>query len=207
MNIYQIIILLILIVTANIFWNSNLKTASSTNILTKSTLKEQSNEKNDNTLKYFYTGIALFALLGGLWGINHWFNDYNTAIDSKNWPTYNGTMLEKSIGSNSLNTTESQQRSGRTFCPKVKYKFNYKGKTIIWNRIDYLNRVCSGDTTISKKILINLPEAGDPVTVYFSAEKKRAVLIPGSTGTSYSGLIINSIFLILGLVGIKLIYQ
>ena len=115
-------------------------------------------------------------------------------------------MIEKSISQCSNAGTTGHQLAGRTYSPSVKYEFTYDNKPITWHKINYLNTPCSGDKAKSQEVLNSLPGINEELTVYFSPEKKQAVLIPGTKNSSYFGILGGLFFYLIGLLGIKLIY-
>jgi len=213
MNLYQLIILCLLVIALNFLWNFIFRTNVSdlNNEATQSMphLEQQQidKKKTAKSVTYFYTILAILPLISGIWVINYWFGEFNRGQESKYWEPYQGKMLEKKISQNIDPTVSGHQLSGRTYYPDVKYEFEHKGKTIIWNRIDFSNRPSSGDKSKSQEVLDMLPDIGEPVKVYFSLEKRQAVLIRGSQNSNYLGLIGGGIFFIIGLIAIKLIYQ
>ena len=205
--------MIVLVLSLNFIWNIAFKNQASTNVSNdlkdniEGSVSKKIENKNSNSVKYFFTFIALWPLIAGIWLINLWLTDYNKAVDTLSWEPYQGRILEKAIKQNIDPTVTGHQLSGRTYYPYVKYEFSYNGKLIEWSRIDYSNTPSSGDKSKSQKVLDSLPGIGEKVTVYFSPVKRQAVLFQGAKDSSYFGIIGGVIFLSIGLIGFKFIYS
>jgi len=206
MNLTQILILITLIIIFNLTWNrlhtdpQSIKTIQQLN-KTQKTIKAFSTAE-----KLFLTFITLIPLLGGLWSINYWFSEYNIAKESINWDIYPGKILSKKVSYFKPTNSTGSEVSGKLYTPEVKYEFTYNNKLLQWDVIDFKNDTASGNIEKSEAILSILPEVGEPVDVYFSAQDKQAVLIPGHKNSNYFGVIVGIIFLSIGLISIKYIY-
>lgn len=210
MNLYQISAVIVITLLLNVGWNyvfssNNKTTMDVSNVLSDKDVTDGS--KKSNAFLIIFTLVSAFPLLMGLWAVNHWFKEYNIAKQSVHWDVVPGKILSKGVHFQKQVGQSNSQVAGKTYAPEVEYEFNYNGKTIKWNVIDFHNRPSSGDTKKSQAVLDKLPEVDQEVDVYFSAEHRKAVLIPGAAGTSYFGIIIGSFFYMLGLLGIKLIYS
>ena len=182
---------------------------SSINTNTKNTITAQKSKKKFSTIeKNFMAGIALFPLLMGLWAINHWFSEYNTARESYTWKAVTGKLTQKNIKAQRSNSTHESLNTAQqiTYIPTVVYSFEHNGKTYSGTTLDYLNQPAYGDKTKVQGILDKLPEAGEEVTVYVSPDTSRAVLFRGTKDTSYFGILAGIPFFLAGLLGIKFIY-
>ena len=212
MNTTQFITICILIASFNFIWNyfsknrSNITSGNPTPEHNESSVNAAL-EKPETSVLIFSTALALLPLLSGFWFLNGWLNEYNIAEDTMSWNAYPGVMLSKKITLNTNNNDTGHQLSGRTYDAVVEYEFTYNNKTIKWNRIDYLNRPSHGNKSIPQSLLDSLPDAGEKVTVYFSPEKRQAVLITGAKNSNYFGLIGGGIFFIIGLIWMKFIYS
>lgn len=210
MSITQLFILASITIALNFIWNytfntNHVKTTPFPEIQNAEIINKTVKPSN-KIIKYFFLVIAIFPLLGGIWTINYWFNDFNTAKDSIYWKEFSGHMIEKSIVQCSNAGTTGHQLAGRTYMPSVKYEFVYDNKNIIWHKINFLNTPCSGDISKSQNVLDTLPNENEKIIVYFSADKKQAVLITGTNNMSYFGVLGGIFFYLIGLIGIKLIY-
>lgn len=199
MNIIQFIIIVTVLVILNSAYVLTKNKIINSNPLTTEGIEESSSKKLSNITKYILILVSLFALTGGLWGINHWLHNYNYAKESINWNPVKAKIIDKSTGPNSRNRSESEALAGRTFCPKVKYQFNYNNESITFGRIDYSNRVCSGDRKHSEMVLKLIPDVGEEATVFVSPTERQAVLFPGTDNMDFKGLMISSVFFFLGL--------
>lgn len=170
MNPTQILSLISIVIIVNTAWN-HIYRKPSDNINTyynqdhTNTTKTNKDKETDKVIKYFITFIAAFPLLMGLWAINYWFNEFNTATDSVNWEQYPGKILSKDIHYQRPAGQSGTQTSGKTYSPEVEYEFYYKDKTIKWNVIDFHNRPSHGDTSKSQAVLDRLPNIGETVNV------------------------------------------
>lgn len=95
----QIAILIFLTIAFNNIVTSVTKTTESPNFTVNTEynyMDNQTTNSNPDSLKYFFLFLSLIPLLGGLWGINTWFKEYNMTKDSVNWQILPGKIISKS---------------------------------------------------------------------------------------------------------------
>ena len=206
MNLSQAITIVIILTAINTIYNykANQK-------LTDSRSQESTPNKKplQNPIKYLGTAIFLFPLLGGIWGINYWFNDYNLAKETLKWKKYNGVLVSKSIEGDVVSNHNTDIRSTDTtyYSPNVVYHFTINGNKYKGTNIDFNSHPAYGDKEKVAKLLQSLPEEGANLFVYVNNDLTSSVLKPGTQNMSYFGVLASTPFLLIGLIGLKLIYK
>lgn len=210
MNLTQAISLIVILVVLNLIFNTIAqRRIESSNINSQKVVADKEQKTKFSTVeKNFMAGIAILPLLMGLWAINYWFSEFNTARESYTWVAIQGKLRNKSVDSQHFRSDYSSSKSVTplTYIPTVEYSFEYKGQTHIGTTLDYLNQPAYGDKRKVQEILDKLPDVGEEVTVYVSPDTSRAVLFRGTKDTSYFGILAGIPFFLAGLLGIKFIY-
>jgi hypothetical protein len=212
MNLSQVIIIVVALLLFNFLWNHTVRTKQPNIILPGSISLEESDNQNtkankplDPAIRYFFTIIALFPIVMGLWAINYWLSNYNLAVESENWTHVKGKILSKNVVGQTPSGSSGTTTAGMTYSPSVKYEFTYKNKRHEWHKIDFRNHP-SREKEYAQEVLDSLPDVGEPVTVYISPEHKTAVLISGATNSNYFAVLVGTFFLLIGFIWVKLLY-
>ncbi len=207
----QIFSLIFITIILNIAIGFFLKNTENTNniIITENHyMDNQSTNSTSTNIKFFFVFLSLIPLLGGLWGINTWFTEYNIANDSVNWEIIPGKIISKStttgLTSHLSTRTDVYSESTRAVCPKIEYVYKADNQVYKSTKIDFANRGCSTNSQDAQKILDNFPNINEKVNVYYDRKNNNTVLIPGAQDTNYWWLLMTSIFFLVGLILVKL---
>jgi hypothetical protein len=212
MNLSQGIIIVVALLIFSLLWNHTIRKDRPDDSSSGSISLEESDNHDskadkplDPAIRYFFTFIALFPVVMGLWAINYWLSNYNLAVESENWAHVEGKVLSKEVVGQTPSGSSGTTTAGMTYSPSVKYEFTYKNKRHEWHKIDFRNRPAR-EKAYAQEVLDSLPDVGEPVTVYISPEHKTAVLIPGAASSNYFAILAGSFFLLLGFIWLKLLY-
>jgi hypothetical protein len=159
-------------------------------------------------IKIFLSVILSFPFIMGLLFINEWITNYNNAMVSNNWAEATGIVKEKNISVSK--SRSSAQRGGSTttlsYRPKIIYTYTDDNNIYTYDTIDYLNKPLEIDKHIVQKILDDYPSINNEITIYISPDKKHAVIHKGASNMNYLGIILASVFALIGLIGFKKIW-
>ena len=211
MNLSQAITLIIILIAANAFYNyrAHQKSLENNSLSSQQTKKRASRKPLEPGAKVFGTFVFLIPLLAGIFNINYWFSDYNKAKETLNWKEYDGILISKDIESEVIvnRSTNTSTTNTTYYSADVVYHFTADGDKYESRNIDYNSRPLEGNSENVVEFLKTLPEPGDKITVYANDDKSRSVIIPGTQNMSYFGLLGSLPFFLIGLIGMKFVYQ
>jgi len=92
-----------------------------------------------------------------------------------------------------------------TYKPQIIYTYDDNQKTYTYNTISYSDSGFTDKSTASQE-LDKYPDINEPVTLYLSPDKNKAVLKSSVSSSSYILLIGSGIFSLIGLYGFKSIW-
>jgi hypothetical protein len=207
----QILFLIFITIVFNFSLNSISVTTTDTNTIeiTKNDyMNNQATNSTSGNLKYFFVFLSLIPLLGGLWGINTWFTEYNMSKNSVNWEIIPGKIISKStttgLTSHLSTRTDVNSESTRAVCPKIEYVYKAGDQIYKSSKIDFSNRGCSTNSQDAEKLLARFPDVAEKIDVYYDRNNNITVLIPGTQDTNYWWLVMTSIFFVVGIIFIRL---
>jgi len=215
MNKYQIILLVIVILSIYFLLNSKFKVQQFINIaptsmfetLLKSKKIHISNDYEKMSMMspkglYIASGfiglVAFILLLISINLINMWYVQYNLAEQSVNWLPLEATVTEK--GRQGGTSRSNNSSSSMYYSDNVYYAFQYKGKELKGQKLSYDNGWSTSNASTEGDLLKSVPQVGEKTTIYFNEETGQSVMFPGRQNTKYLALIITVPFFIAGVV-------
>lgn len=134
--------------------------------------------------------FILFGIAIGLTG----YSSYQSGVDSKDWPTVSGVIIQSEIETRTSTTGEGANRKTvEKSYPRVKYEFSVNGRSFVSNAIKF------GQSADAYKTVARYP-VGQIVAVFYNPDKPdQAVLEPGADPTFSIGFMgLGVIFIIIG---------
>jgi Protein of unknown function (DUF3592) len=139
------------------------------------------------TLSMFAAGIVLVAF-GGY--------EIKGSRESGNWPSAQGTISSSSVSKRT--TRDSNNRTKKTYYPKVGYHYQVDGRKYISHRIAFGTGETGGSEKWARKIVNKYP-VGKTVTVYYNPQDPNyGVLESGFTWRSVIIFLSGILFFVVG---------
>ena len=133
--------------------------------------------------------LVIFSLIG-LIPIYSYYKQVLNMLDSKNWPSTNGMIVDSEM-------TQSQGEYGFKFTPHIIYKYKVE-KELYQNNVYSYGAKLSGDHKDAEATL-NQFKKGKRVTVYYNPKKPQIAVL--QTGFYFTPILYFLLFLSFPLIG------
>ena len=134
-----------------------------------------------------FTGIGIIIALFS-------YNAYKTGVESKNWPTVDGVIIQSEIEQRTSTTGDSANKKTEVKSyPKIAYKYRISGQDYEGTDISF-----SSAPSNAKQLVSRYP-MGKAVRIYYNPDKfEQAVLVPGNVNLNTVPFIFAGVFILLG---------
>lgn len=211
MNLIQLISLIIILIAINFLWDMKNQTPN-TSISQQQNETHQNNQKKKGGLKpgmkIFLSIVLAFPLIMGALFVNQWFSGYNKSVATKDWKEVTGIVKEKTIMVSKTGGLDNRGSSTTllNFKPRIVYTYTEGDRKRTYDTIDYFNKPLHSEESKVQAILDKYPDVKSSIPLYISPDKKNAVLHKGISNMNYWGIILASVFMLIGLAGLKAIW-
>jgi len=149
-----------------------------------------------------FIGLGLVFAGAGLWLIKRGIRQYQTSLESKDWPVVEGQVVEATVDT-------FRARGVPKYLPRVTYTYTVEGQTYAGDQRSigdnwWTSRWLSSEAAAQAQI--EAYQAEGPVKVYYNPEDHaEAALEPGSTSGAWATLIVGGLLGLIGLVSFALV--
>jgi Protein of unknown function (DUF3592) len=120
-----------------------------------------------------------------------------SALESRRWPAAAGVMIESRL------EKSPSDDGGYTYRPEVSYRFTVEGKELVGRRACFGDRIATGWSSPSTRILRKYPHGAQIKVRYNPRRPEDAVLEPGLNGFIVSFFLLGVAFFAFGILMLR----